>query len=145
MIRALLDTNVVLDYLLARAPFAYPAEQVWSAAKNGEFEPFVSAITPINIYYIARKLKGSADARRAVQGLRAVCQIATADRVALLDALILPLKDYEDAVQVVSAQAMSLDAIVTRNTGDYANAGLAILTPEQFLEQLAASSEQADS
>ena len=36
------------------------------------------------------------------------------DRDLLLSALALPMKDFEDAVQVVSAQAELLDALVTR-------------------------------
>jgi hypothetical protein len=40
------------------------------------------------------------------------------DRDALLSALALPVKDYEDAVQVVSAQAELLDALITRDPDD---------------------------
>ena len=144
MMRVLLDTDIILDYLLAREPFAQPAAEIWNAAENREFEPFVSAITPVNLYYVARKLKGDAEARIAVQGLLAICQIAITDRTVLQQALTLQMKDYEDAVQVASARAVSLDVIVTRNVSDYADADIPILTPEQFLTQLAASKQQPD-
>ncbi len=71
------------------------AAEIWLAAENREFELFVSAITPVNLYYIARKLKGNIEARKAVRGLLAVCQIAITDRAVLLHALTLPLKDYK--------------------------------------------------
>ncbi|TAH49397.1 MAG: hypothetical protein EYC68_17690 [Chloroflexota bacterium] len=71
------------------------AAEIWLAAENREFELFVSAITPVNLYYIARKLKGDIEARKAVRGLLAVCQIAITDRAVLLHALTLPLKDYK--------------------------------------------------
>ncbi len=144
MMRVLLDTNVVLDYLLARDPFAQIATEILLAAENVEFEPFVSAITPVNLYYIARKLRGDAEARKAVKGLLAICQIAITDRAILFDALALPMKDYEDAVQTASARAVSLDAIVTRNLDDYANADFSILTPAEFLTQLRVLKSQDD-
>lgn len=56
----LLDTNVVLDFLLDRAPFAEAAAQLWEAQRQGRFVAYVSAITPVNIFYIARKLRGIA-------------------------------------------------------------------------------------
>lgn len=136
--RALLDTDIVLDYLLAREPFVYEATKIWDAAKNGEFEPFVSAITPVNLYYIARKLKGDADARATVRGLLAIAQIALTDHAALQRALTLNMKDYEDAVQTASARAVPLEAIVTRNVSDYEGADVPIFSPDEFLARLAA-------
>ncbi|MCC7162285.1 MAG: PIN domain-containing protein [Anaerolineae bacterium] len=136
--RALLDTDIVLDYLLSREPFVHAASEIWQAAIKGEFEAFVSAITPVNLYYVARKLKGDVAARRAVRGLLAVCRIATTDHSALQQALDLNLQDYEDAVQVASARVMSLDLVVTRNTGDYVGAELSVVSPDQFLVLLSA-------
>lgn len=135
--RALLDTDVVLDFVLAREPFVHAASKIWDAAHYGEFEPFVSAITPVNLYYVARKIRGDADARRAVRGLLTVCQIAITDHTALERALDLNLKDYEDAVQVASARVLSLDCVVTRNTSDYTGADIPIFSPDQFLARLA--------
>lgn len=135
--RALLDTDVVLDYLLARPPFARAASELWHAAEDGHYEAFVSAITPVNVFYIARKLKGQAQAKKTIEGLLAVCQIAIVDAQVLKGALKLPMKDYEDAVQLASARRISLDLIVTRNISDYEGADIPVLTPEQFLAQLA--------
>lgn len=137
--RALLDTDIVLDHLLAREPFLRAASEIWDAARKGEFEAYVSAITPVNLYYIARKLKGDPEARKAVRGLLSVCQIALTDHSALLQALDLNMKDYEDAVQVASARVGPMDAIVTRNISDYAGADIPVLSPEKFLAQLATS------
>ncbi len=57
MIRVLLDTNVVLDFLLDRDPFADLAAALWLANDEEQNEAYVSVITPINVFYIARKLK----------------------------------------------------------------------------------------
>ena len=45
MTRVLLDTNVVLDFLLDRVPFADAASTLWQANDAGEITAYVSAIT----------------------------------------------------------------------------------------------------
>jgi len=113
--RVLLDTDVVLDLLLDRPGFADHAAAIWEANEQGRLEAHVSAITPVNVYYIARKLKGAEKARQAVAELLSALRVCPLDRTALQAALSLPLTDYEDAVQLASAIASQLDAIITRN------------------------------
>lgn len=134
--RVLLDTNVVLDFLLDREPFADAAAQVWEVHRHGKIAAYVSAITPVNIFYIARKLKGADLARQEVAGLLNECQVASID-ASVLRAAALPLKDYEDAVQLTSALYSRLDAIVTRDPNDYTSDSLAILSPPDLLAALA--------
>ncbi len=55
MIRALLDTNVVLDHFLARQPFDIEALSVWRANEQGRFTGYISGITAVNLFYVARK------------------------------------------------------------------------------------------
>lgn len=139
MIRVLLDTNVVLDFLLDRDPFADLAAALWRANDEGQIEAYVSVITPINVFYIARKLKGTATARRLVESLLAACRVCSPDRDALLSALALPLKDFEDAVQVVSAQTEALNALVTRDPADFKGVDFPVFSPASFLTQLASN------
>ncbi|MCA9973227.1 MAG: PIN domain-containing protein [Anaerolineales bacterium] len=67
--RVLLDTNVVLDLFLERVPFVEEAAAIWKAHEAGLLTAFVSAITPVNLFYIGRKLRGREVAARAVQEL----------------------------------------------------------------------------
>jgi predicted nucleic acid-binding protein len=135
--RVLLDTNVVLDFLPDRAPFADAAAALWQANDDGQIEAYISVITPVNVFYIARKLKGAATARHLVESLLSACRVCAPDRSALLSALALSVKDYEDAVQVVSAQAEILDALITRDPDDYKGVQLPVFSPAGFVEQLA--------
>jgi predicted nucleic acid-binding protein len=135
--RVLLDTNVVLDFLLDRAPFADAAAALWQANDDGRIEAYVSAITPVNVFYIARKLKSAETARRLVESLLAACRVTAPGRDALLSALALPVQDFEDAVQVVSAQEEGLDALVTRDPEDYKGSDFPIYSPDGFLKQFA--------
>ncbi|CUS03585.2 conserved protein of unknown function [Candidatus Promineifilum breve] len=133
--RVLLDTNVILDLFLDRAPFADAAATLWLAHEREQLSAYVAAITPINLFYIARKLKGEETARKAVVELLAALNVCALDHGALKSALSLPFRDYEDAVQHAAASAAGLDAIITRNEKDFSAATLPVFTPIEFIEQ----------
>jgi predicted nucleic acid-binding protein len=134
--RVLLDTNVILDFLLDREPFSVSAELVWQAIQQGRVEGYISPITPVNVFYIARKMKGVEYARQLVVGLLAVCPACPLDDSTMQAALKMPLIDYEDAVQLASALAYQLDAIITRDTNDFAGASIPVHSPADFLKEL---------
>lgn len=134
--RVLLDTDVVLDFLLARHPFGEAAQSIWRAHEQGRCTAYISAITPVNIAYIARKLVGANEAQRLLGILLSALPICSIDGQILTAAQQTGMGDFEDAVQLIAAQAASLDALVTRNIGDYRDAPLPIFTPADFLSQL---------
>jgi predicted nucleic acid-binding protein len=133
VIRALIDTDVLLDVLLARDEFVESAELIWRANLDGKFEGYISAISPINIFYIARKLNGQQIAQELNRKLLLHWRICPVDGDVLRKAADLPIKDFEDAVQCANALALNLEYVVTRNTSDYADAPSSILTPVEFV------------
>ncbi len=137
--RVLLDTNVILDLFLNRQGFVGEAAALWEANERGQIEAFVSAITPVNVFYFTRKVSGLESARQAVSKLIISLRISQIDAQVIRAAENLPMKDYEDAVQVASAIAANLDAIVTRNLSDYKNSPLPVYSPSDFLALLAAT------
>jgi predicted nucleic acid-binding protein len=134
--RVLLDTDVVLDFLLARQHFGSAAQAIWQAHEQGQCTAHISAITPVNIFYIARKLVGTSDAQRLLNILLLALPICPIDAAVLTAAQQLGFSDFEDAVQLAAAQAAGLDALVTRNTADYRESSLPILTPTDLLARL---------
>ncbi|HWX43130.1 MAG TPA: PIN domain-containing protein [Blastocatellia bacterium] len=105
--RVLLDTDVVLDVLLDRAGFVEAATALWEANEQGRIEAYISAITPVNVFYIARKLKGRETARRVAVDLLQVFKVCPLDHPALEAAQALPLSDFEDAVQTCECAPQS--------------------------------------
>jgi predicted nucleic acid-binding protein len=132
----LIDTDVVLDLLLKRQPFFTDAFTLWQAADQGRFERYVAAITPINVFHIARKANGAAAAHRVIDELLAVVRVAPVDAVIAQAASSSGFADFEDAVQIASALAIGLDAIVTRNLAGYTAAKLPIYAPADILRHL---------
>lgn len=135
--RVLVDTDVILDALLARPNFVEEAAIIWQANVDGVFEGFVSAITPLNVFYIARKIKGIDAAREAVDLLLAAWHVCPVNESVLKAALALPFTDFEDAVQHSGGETLHVDCIVTRNLEDYRQSTLLVLSPAAFLEKLA--------
>ncbi len=134
--RALLDTNIVLDFVLARAPFYAEADEIFVRLQTGDFEAFISPITPINVFYTTRKEIDKPTAFAAIEELLKVVEITGCDKRIFQNALALNFNDYEDAVQAACASAENLDAIVTRNAKDYKNAALPVYSPTDFLQIL---------
>ncbi len=54
----------------------------------------------------------------------------------IIDALESDMKDFEDAVQVFSAEYNEIQVIVTRNVKDYTDCTLEILEPKSLMEKL---------
>jgi hypothetical protein len=63
-------------------------------------------------------------------------EISPVNRDVLRATLQLEIKDFEDAVQIASAQAEELDFIITRDVEDYEKSPVKALTPIGFVVQL---------
>lgn len=134
--RVLLDTNILLDALLEREPFVREAEALFEAIESHQIEGYVTATTLTDIFYIVRKAKGVAIAKQAVSRILVGMHICTVERSILEAAISSLLPDFEDAVQIACALNENLEAIITRDTQDFADASLQILSAGELLERL---------
>ena len=114
--RVLIDTNILLDFLLQREPFFQDAELLFNAIDSGLVIGCVTATTLTDIFYIAQKHTRSIEqARQAVAEILTVMTICPVDRAVLESAFNSGLTDFEDAVQIFCAVTQGLDAILTRD------------------------------
>ena len=111
--RVLIDTNVVLDFLQGREPFAENAVQLFERIDTGEIEGFIAATTITNIYYIVRKFAGAIVAQDAITQILTNLNICAVDRDILEQAILLNFSDFEDAVQYICGVRHNVNAIVT--------------------------------
>lgn len=103
--RILIDTNVVLDFLLEREPFVEDAGKLFKKIDADEIEGFIAATTITNIYYIVRKAAGVIAAQDAITQILIDLHICAVDREILEQAIALNFQDFEDAVQCACAIA----------------------------------------
>ena len=131
-----MDTNVVLDLLLGREPWATEAKPIWDARDAGRLESYVTASILTDIYYICRKQIGADRARAAVGECLHRFIILVVDRALLEMALHLVGPDFEDDVQIASAQTSGMHLIITRNVADFAHGSIPALTPADVVARL---------
>lgn len=135
--KILIDTNIVLDFLLQREPFFQDAEQLFQAMDEGQAIGYVTATTLTDIFYISRKHTQSREkARQAVSDALIAMAVCPVDRAILEAAFESNLADFEDAVQIFSAVAQGLDAIVTRDARGFLSSPLSALSVQELLTQI---------
>lgn len=83
--RVLIDTNIVLDFLLQREPFFQDAELLFQAIASGQVIGYITATTLTDIFYIARRYTRSIEqARQAVAETLTVMEICPVNRAILV-------------------------------------------------------------
>ena len=129
-----LDTDVALDHLADRQPFAEYAHRIFALAEMGELTVCLSSLSFSNLYYILRKLKGHVDALALLGKLKLLVRVSAVGDAEIQSALSSSFKDFEDGVQHFAAKTEDgISAIVTRNKTDYSPSEIAVFSPEEYL------------
>jgi predicted nucleic acid-binding protein len=130
-LRALVDTNVMVDLLLTREPWFSQAKAMWDARDAGQLECSVPGSALTDLYYICRNptVLGPAAAKLAIEMVLQRFEILTIDRTVLQSALLLPGLDFEDNVQIACAVANRVDVIVTRDPVDFRHSPITAIEP----------------
>lgn len=127
-----LDTNVVVDFLAGRQPFATDAAVLFDAAVAGNCKVYISALSYHKIWYILRQSHPPAGTLRLLNHLEEIIGIAPVSAGAVRQALSSGIKDFEDALQYFCALEMdTIDVLITRNTKDFKESILAVMTPAE--------------
>lgn len=134
--KLLLDVNVILDVALNRAPFVQDSALLLNAIDQGRAEGFVAAHTITTAFYVTAKIQSVQAATAAISQLLEIVDVVPADRADFLRAISLGWRDFEDAVQAVSADKIAADAIVTRDPKDFKAAAIAVRSPAEVLALL---------
>lgn len=138
ILKILYDTNVVLDDVLDRQPFASDASKLMAYVEQGQIHGILCATTVTTIYYFLSRELGAARARTHIATLLRLFEIAPVDMDVLLDAFSLGFSDYEDAVLHEAARRAEAEAIVTRDRRGFRSASLQIYMPDELAEYLIA-------
>jgi len=134
--KALFDTNVILDVLLCREPHAGLSAQAVAAVERKQVEGLLAATAITTLHYNASRTLGRDPARQAIAKLLGVFGVAPINQQVLQAALLLPFSDYEDAVLYEAARRSGAVAIVTRDRNGFTGGTLAVLSPEELLQTL---------
>lgn len=133
MIRLLVDVNVFIDVITKRMNWEGSLRVLNLVRQSPKIEGWISALTIPLLYFFRLRVveEGQAriDAQETVKGFRLV----PLTQEIIGNALASELPDFEDNIQLQSAEAISVAHLITRNKRHFQPAQVSILTPEEWL------------
>jgi len=129
MKRILLDTNVLLDVVLARKPHAEAGEALWAMIEEHNAEGRLAAHAVTTFYYLVRKQRDHVRAKHAVHSLLQVFKVGAVDGPVIDEALQMPGSDFEDCVTAAAAHRSGCAFIVTRDPRGFRASPVEAVTP----------------
>ncbi|ASJ07472.1 type II toxin-antitoxin system VapC family toxin [Thermococcus pacificus] len=148
MIRVYLDTNVLLNVWF-KEENPKTGEKLWEASlqilkliENGKIEGVVSIFTLMESAHVFKRNKLNPERVKEIEDVG--IEVYIPNELTLIDAFSFQLKlgtDPYDSVALASALASGCDVLITRDE-DFrkkAENQIMILSPEEFLEWIAAS------
>ena len=131
--KALFDTNIVLDVALDRPQLAASsrAALTWGFEHPGRACLAWHSVATL-AYFLGRHGRPAA-VRPLVGELVVRLDIAGGSDRELLRAIELPMTDFEDAMIAALAESAGATHIVTRNTADFRRSPVKAVTPEDFV------------
>jgi len=135
-LRVIVDTNVVLDVLLARRSFVESASRVFALVEQSRIEASLCATTVTTVDYLLTQSLSRDEGRQALRGLLELFEIAPVNRPVIEEALQSKVKDFEDAVLEQAGRLTGAEAIITRNTKDFRKSSIKALDPTELLSAL---------
>ena len=130
------DLNILLDVLQAREPFYEFSARLLAVAETGKIQGWLAAHSVTTLFYLIAKDKSSDQARVTLTNLLQFLKISPVNETTIEQALNLPYRNFEDAVQAASALQIHADFLVSRNIKDYQPAPLPVVQPAELLALL---------
>ncbi len=135
MKNVLINSEVILDFFLAREPFCKNASLILTLCEKKKIKGFVTPVIVSNVFYMLRKISKREIVIARLKELISFVDVIDINKEFVIQALNSKFNDFEDALQNYAAeQSRKIDAIITRNTKDYKHSSLNVLTPTEFLK-----------
>ena len=132
----LIDANIILDVLLNRPDFVKDSAMIWKLCETEQMKGYVSTLTFANLVYIMRKQLDPEKIENVFHKLNLIFEFADFSVSDLTHAAELNWKDFEDAVQSVTAERIHADYIITRNVRDFSKSRVMAFTPSELLARI---------
>ena len=117
--KILIDTNILIDYILERQPFTASAEKIIVLCKDKKIDGCIAAHSIMNIFYILRKEMTIEERKNFLYYLSQITEIVGVDKYKIFSAL--------------NNNAFA-DYVVTRNIKDFINGTVKPISPDDFLK-----------
>lgn len=131
---ALVDANVILDYVTTREPFYQDAYKVIDMCHSGVVKGYIAFHSVSIIWYVLRKFITDIDERRKwMRKILQVVDVTGASHEAVLQAVDMDdFKDLEDCLQDRCAESVKANYILTNNVKDFTASAITAISPHDF-------------
>ena len=135
MTTVFIDTNVLIDFMAKRAPLYSETACLFELSYQQKIQLTLSSLSIVNAHYVLKKFVSDQIIREKLHHICSsnVCKVIPLTQDVISKALLSPFKDFEDAVQYLSALAVNSDFIVTNNEKDFKSSTIPIVNAAGFL------------
>jgi predicted nucleic acid-binding protein len=132
--KVLIDTNVILDALLARDPWASTAQELLRIVAMDKINGYIIASQTTDIFYVlCRQGADEVTAKNIIKTLTESVKLSDITPADVQIALMSDMVDYEDALLAFCAKRKKAEYIITRNEKDFQKSPVPALSPQAFL------------
>lgn len=129
-----LDTNIILDFLTGRTPFADDALAIFIARDENILHLCTSSISIVNAVYILKTRYKYPSAPEKVEFITREMKLLPTSQQAIRKSFASAFADFEDAVQHFTAlEHGEIDFIITRDAKGFAKSEIPVLSPRSFV------------
>tara|TARA_Y100001949_G_C15900874_1_gene292473 strand:+ start:238 stop:672 length:435 start_codon:yes stop_codon:yes gene_type:complete len=130
-----IDTDVAFDIVSKREPHYSISIELVSLVSAGKIIPYISESSISTLIYLSEASKLS-QFEKIISQFIDICEVISAGKKMVLDAIHSKFRDKEDAIQYYTALTNNLDHFVTRNIKDYKSfsSSIPIYSPQEYLD-----------
>ena len=128
-----INVNVFIDVMTKRSGWAESLRVLNLARKSQEVESYASALTFPLLYFFRRRVVEETTARNDAQAILKRLRLVALSQTILDHALASAGSDFEDNIQLASAESIAANHLITRNKKDFDTSQITVLTPEEWL------------
>lgn len=132
-----LDTNVLVDFLTNRQPFATAAATLFELGRQHRVKLYAASLSFATTYYLVRRGQSHEQAIQLVAQLEKLVEVMPVDGSIIRSVLESGFHDFEDGLQYFTATSIPVvEAIVTRNAKDFGAGSLPVYSPTEAVDLL---------
>lgn len=134
MKKIFVDTNIIVDLIADRRPFSKFAIEIFSKAQDKKLKLYTSSHSIATTHYLLKNYIEEKELRNVFYNLLDYIQVIPVDLDVIKKGLKSKHKDFEDAIQMLCAYSIEkMDCIVTRNSKDFRDCEIPVLSPDEFV------------
>lgn len=135
--KAFVDTNILLDYLVYERAHRKDAQFIFEGARQNLYNLVITTQSIIDAAYIVKKAgTHSAETKKFIEWLALHINVESIDSFDILEALNFEIPDLEDNAQFAHAESSCCDFLITNDKGMIgrkSSTGMKIVSSEQFV------------